>query len=55
MYPVEKLKFESLLLKQNGEINLAQQKVVLDRIKKAKIDPRRLLDWDEFAKKIKNS
>ena len=51
MYPLEKLKFESLLGKPDVEIQLAQQRVVLDRIEKAKKDPRRLLDWEEYSEK----
>lgn len=55
--PEEKLKLETIMWKTDKEIDLAQQRTILDRIEKAKNDPNRLLDWDEYAKKrfIKNA
>jgi hypothetical protein len=50
--PQEKLKLESIMWKSDSEIDLAQKRVVMDRIKMAKIDPSRLLDWDEYSKNI---
>ncbi|MES2797855.1 MAG: hypothetical protein V4683_17940 [Bacteroidota bacterium] len=55
--PEEKLKLETIMWKTDVEIDSAQQRVILDRIEKAKNDSNRLLDWDEYAKKrfIKNA
>ncbi|WP_395076899.1 hypothetical protein [Flavobacterium sp.] len=38
--------------KNNNEIPIEHQKIVLDRIEKANTNPERLLDWDEVAKTL---
>lgn len=37
------------------EIPVEQQQIVLKRMEKAKINPERLLDWDEVSKKLQTS
>ncbi|CAD0002518.1 MULTISPECIES: hypothetical protein [Flavobacterium] len=34
------------------EIPIEHQEIVLDRMEKAKINPERLLDWDEVSKNL---
>ncbi len=51
--PTEKLKLNDLIWNENIEIPIEHQKLVLDRIQKAKKDPSKMLDWDEASKKLK--
>ena len=48
----EKLILNDYLWNEKMEISSDQQEVVLNRIKKAKKDPSRLLDWEEVAKDL---
>ena len=49
----EKSILNDLLWNEKTEIPLSHQTIVLDRMKKAKKDPSRLLDWEEVAKTLK--
>lgn len=49
----EKSNLNDVLWNENMEVPLSQQTIVLDRMKKAKKDPSRLLDWEEVAKSLK--
>lgn len=50
--PKEKLLFNDVLWTENMEIPAAHQTLVLGRIKMAKQNPERLMDWDEVSKKF---
>ena len=50
--PKDRLKINDAIWDDNIEIPIEQQKIVLDRIAKAKITPERLLDWDEVSKTL---
>lgn len=47
--PSEKLKLNDEIWKDDIEIPVEHQKKVLNRIKKSKISPERMLDWDEVS------
>lgn len=51
--PSEKLKLNAVIWDETMEIPLEQQKLVLSRKKKSKINPDRMLDWTEASKKLK--
>ena len=51
--PKEKLEINEALWEENMDIPQEHQKLVLDRVKSARQNPKRLLDWDEAAKKLK--
>ena len=50
--PKDRLKINDAIWDDNIEIPIEHQKIVLDRIAKAKITPERLLDWDEVSKTL---
>ena len=50
--PKDRLKINDAIWDDNIEIPIEYQKIVLDRIAKAKITPERLLDWDEVCKTL---
>lgn len=52
--PKEKQQLNDILWDENMEIPIEHQRLVLDRITKAKQNPRRLLDWDEAVKTLKS-
>ena len=47
--PSEKLKLNDAIWKDDIEIPVEHQKIVLERIQKSKISPERMLDWDEVS------
>jgi len=51
--PKEKLQINEALWEENMDIPIEHQTLVLDRVKRARNDPGRLLDWDKAAKKLK--
>ena len=51
--PKEKLQINEALWEENMDIPVEHQTLVLDRVKTARKDPKRLLDWDEASKKLK--
>jgi len=51
--PKEKLQLNEALWEENMDIPLEHQTLVLDRVKKARENPKRLLNWDEASKKLK--
>ncbi|CAM2778884.1 hypothetical protein SAMN05444143_10447 [Flavobacterium succinicans] len=51
--PKDRLKINDALWNEDVEIPIEHQKIVLDRIAKAKTNPERLLDWDKVAKGFK--
>jgi hypothetical protein len=51
--PKEKLQIKEALWEENMDIPLEHQTIVLDRVKSAKQNPARLLDWDEASQKLK--
>lgn len=50
--PTEKVKLNEFIWNDNFDIPVEHQKIVLDRIKKSKINPSRMLDWDEASKTL---
>ena len=52
--PREKLILNDVLWNESMQIPEEHQMLVLGRIKKAKQNPNRLLDWDEAAKTLKS-
>lgn len=51
--PEEKSILNDVLWNENMEVPSVHQTLVLDRINKAKKDPKRLLDWNEVSKSLK--
>ena len=51
--PKEKLLLNDVLWKESMEIPAEHQALVLGRIKMAKQNPERLMDWDEVSKNLK--
>ena len=51
--PKEKLQINEALWEEDMDIPREHQELVLGRIKKARQDPGRLLDWNEASKKLK--
>ncbi|MWB93163.1 hypothetical protein GON26_02225 [Flavobacterium sp. GA093] len=47
--PSEKLKLNDAIWKDDIEIPIEHQKIVLERIQKSKNSPERMLDWDEVS------
>jgi len=39
-------------MKDDIEIPIEHQKIVLTRIEKSKVSPERMLDWDEVSKQL---
>lgn len=52
--PSEKLKLNDVIWAEGMDIPIEHQKLVLDRIKKAKKNPSRMLDWDVASKSLKS-
>jgi uncharacterized protein YcaQ len=50
--PKQKLKLNELLLDENSLIPIQHQKLVMARVKEARKNPERMLDWDEVSKKL---
>ena len=50
--PVEKIKLNEFIWNENVDIPSEHKKLVLDRIKKSKAKPSRMLDWDEVSKTL---
>lgn len=50
--PKDRLKVNDAIWNEDFEIPIEHQKIVLDRMAKAKTNPERLLDWDEVSKKL---
>jgi hypothetical protein len=50
--PKDRLKINDVIWNDNVEIPIECQKIVLDRMAKAKANPERLLDWDEVSKNL---
>lgn len=50
--PTEKVKLNEFIWNDNIDIPVEHQKIVLDRIKKSKSNPNRMLDWDEVSKTL---
>jgi hypothetical protein len=51
--PVEKAKLNEFIWNENINIPIEHQELVLDRIQKSKVNPNRMLDWDEASKTLK--
>ena len=51
--PKEKLLLNDVLWNESMEIPTEHQTLVLNRIKMAKQNPERLMDWDEVSKNLK--
>jgi hypothetical protein len=51
--PADKLKLNDTIWNEDIEIPMEQQKLVLQRIKKAKQDPSRMLNWESVSKALK--
>jgi hypothetical protein len=52
--PSEKLKLSDVIWDESMEIPMEHQKLVLDRVKKSKANPSRMLDWDEASETLKS-
>jgi hypothetical protein len=50
--PKDRLKINDAIWNDTIEIPIEHQKIVLDRMTKAKTSPERLLDWDEVSKTL---
>ncbi len=50
--PKEKLKINEVLWEENMDIPIEHQTLVLDRVKSARKDPKKMLDWNEASKKL---
>jgi hypothetical protein len=50
--PKDRLKINDVIWNDNVEIPIEHQKIVLDRMAKAKANPERLLDWDEVSENL---
>lgn len=50
--PKDRLKINDAIWNEETEIPLEHQKLVLSRVEKSELDPKRLLDWDEVAKNL---
>jgi hypothetical protein len=50
--PKDRLKISDAIWNDNVEIPIEHQKIVLERMAKAKTNPERLLDWDEVSKNL---
>ena len=50
--PKDRLKVNDAIWKEDVEIPIEHQKIVLNRMAKAKNNPERLLDWDEVSKSL---
>jgi hypothetical protein len=48
----DRLKINDAIWNDEIEIPKEHQKIVLDRVAKAEINPNRLLDWDEVSKNL---
>lgn len=51
--PAEKLILNETIWSEGMEIPQEHQRLVMDRIKNARQNPDRMLDWDEASKKLK--
>ena len=50
--PKDRLKLNDAIWNDDTTIPVEHQKIVLDRMSKAKANPKRLLDWDEVLKML---
>lgn len=50
--PKDRLKLNDAIWNEDMEIPIEHQRIVLDRMAKAKKNPERLLDWDEVSKNL---
>jgi hypothetical protein len=50
--PTEKVKLNEFIWKDNFDIPVEHQKIVLDRINKSKANPNRMLNWDVVSKTL---
>ena len=50
--PKDRLKVNDAIWNVDMEIPAKHQRIVLDRMAKAKLNPKRLLDWDEVSKTL---
>jgi hypothetical protein len=50
--PKDRLKINDVIWNDNVEIPIEHQKIVLDRMAKAKANPERLLDWDGVSENL---
>lgn len=50
--PKEKLKLSDVIWDESMDIPTEHKEIVLDRIKKSKKNPERMLDWDKVSKKL---
>lgn len=50
--PKDRLKLNDAIWNEDMEIPIEHQRIVLDRMAKAKKNPERLLDWDEVPKNL---
>ena len=50
--PKDRLKVNDAIWNDDMEVPVEHQRIVLDRMVKAKINPKRLLDWDEVSKTL---
>lgn len=52
--PLEKAKLNEVIWNEDIDIPIEHQELVLDRIAKSKVNPSRMLDWDEASKRLKS-
>ena len=51
--PAEKIKLNDFIWNEDIDIPLEHQELVLDRMRKSKANPARMIDWDEASKTLK--
>jgi hypothetical protein len=51
--PDEKLRLNEVIWSEGMDIPMEHQKLVLDRIKDARQNPDKMLDWDKAVEKLK--
>ena len=51
--PAEKIKLNDFIWNETIDIPLEHQELVLDRMRKSKANPARMIDWDEASKTLK--
>ena len=52
--PTEKLKLNDVIWTDDIDIPEEHKKIVLERVKKSKQNPSRMLDWDTVSRKLRS-
>ena len=52
--PSEKLKLNDVIWDEKMQVSEEHRKIVLDRIRKSKLNPGRMLDWSKASRALKS-